>query len=142
MQRRAVNPPLKTAGGGRILGQKLELMFNKAMEAMNEEISRTPRGRKPARKTTAAASESGGLRDEITMLRQIIRQVTALADEERPLSEMLRILDKLSASCSRLATLLKTERALADDDQAIQAFKHALAEMIDDTYARPGRSGS
>lgn len=84
----------------------------------------------PRRKTKPAVDEvSAGLRDEIRMLRALIRQAMDMADEGRPLGEMLDILDTLSKSSTRLGTLLKTEKTLVGSEDANAALLQALSEV-------------
>ncbi|HZW04602.1 MAG TPA: hypothetical protein VFF68_11790 [Anaerolineaceae bacterium] len=72
-----------------------------------------------------------GLQDEINMLRVIIRRMKALADEERPLPELLRLCETFGHLSTRLAQLLKAERALDEGGPDVQAaLDEVLAEMI------------
>lgn len=93
----------------------------------------------PPRRTPAAAPNEipDGLQDEIRMLRNLMRRIRALADEGRPLPELLRILETLGKSSTRLATLLKTERLLAGDEDFGQALNDALKDVIRDLTGEP-----
>jgi len=71
-----------------------------------------------------------GLQDEIGMLRMVMRQVMSLADDGRSLNDLLHILDSLSQASTRLASLLKAERALGEEQELGSALNQALAEVI------------
>jgi len=72
-----------------------------------------------------------GLQDEIAMLRVIIRRMKSLADEDRPLPELLRLCETFGRLSTRLAQLLKAERALGGGSSDVQsALDEVLAEMI------------
>lgn len=88
-------------------------------------------GARPAR-SAKTSDLPDGLRDEIRMLRNLMRRIKALADEGRPLPELLRILETLGKSSTRLATLLKTERLLAGDEDFGQALNEAVKDIIRD----------
>lgn len=72
------------------------------------------------------------LREEIAMLRILMRRVMALADEGHALSDVLRLLDCVGKASTRLGTLLKTERLLDERQDMAGALNEALAEMIND----------
>lgn len=88
----------------------------------------TPRKSRPARRR--GGTQPAALRDEILMLRSVMRRVMALADEGRPLAELLHILDSLSKASNRLANLLKAERQLDENQDVAEALNEALAEVI------------
>lgn len=84
-----------------------------------------------------SARGAGGLQDEIAMLRAIIRRVFEQAGqipgEEDPRKELQvwsRVLATLGTAATRLAGLLRTQKALAGDanDFAL-ALSHALNEI-------------
>jgi hypothetical protein len=84
-----------------------------------------------------AGRGAGGLQDEIAMLRAIIRRVFEQAgripDEEDPRKELQvwsRVLATLGTAATRLAGLLRTQKALAGgaNDFAL-ALSHALNEV-------------
>ncbi|MCC6147308.1 MAG: hypothetical protein IT308_07035 [Anaerolineaceae bacterium] len=78
------------------------------------------------------------LRDEITMLRAMIRRVTALADDGRSLEELLHVLDTLGSASSRVARLLKAEHDFMQQTEDIGALlNQALGEVIE-TLKREG----
>lgn len=83
---------------------------------------------------TAAASSNPehGLKDEINMVRTVIRRVMALTENGHSLSDLLKVLDTLSKASGRLANLLKTERVLNEDLDVVQALKQALADVLDE----------
>lgn len=72
------------------------------------------------------------LRDEIQMLRSVMRRVIALAGEGRSLEELLHVLDTLSSAAARLARLLKAEQDFSKETEDIsEILNQALGEVID-----------
>jgi len=69
-----------------------------------------------------------GLQDEILSLRAMMRQVLAQADEGRSLAELLRMLEVLGKTSTRLAALIKAERSLAADQDLATALSQALSQ--------------
>jgi len=88
----------------------------------------TPKNRR--QNQAGRAAPANGLHDEIAMLRGIIRQATALADDGRPWNELLRILSAVGQASTRLAVLLKAQRELAQESGLSEALNQALAEVI------------
>jgi hypothetical protein len=82
------------------------------------------------------AGEDGPLQAEILTLRDLIRQVGEEKDAQHPWEDMLKILDALGKSCTRLCILLKTDRELGGPaDFATQVRKSmgsVLAEWRDE----------
>ncbi|RPI23015.1 MAG: hypothetical protein EHM70_23070 [Chloroflexota bacterium] len=72
-----------------------------------------------------------GLKDEIAMLRVATRRVMDLADGLDTLDEAIVVLRALGLAASRLAGLLKTQKALSGPagDGANQAISDALGEI-------------
>ncbi|HHY88990.1 MAG TPA: hypothetical protein GYA06_08740 [Chloroflexi bacterium] len=83
--------------------------------------------------------KSDGLTEEIAMLRVVLRRVMALADEGRPLPELLRIAETLGKAATRLATLLKAERQLGQGE-VTSALDEVLEEMIAELRADSAKS--
>ncbi len=77
------------------------------------------------------AGDVRGLRDEIRMLRAVIRRVGGLADEGRSMEDLLDLLDGLSAACSRLANMLRTEQFLSTQEIA-GLLNQRLSGVIED----------
>lgn len=71
-----------------------------------------------------------GLGDEIEMLRDALREIKMQADSGLTLQEKLRVLDVFGKTCTRLSTLIKTERALRGDKEVAVALNKALSEVI------------
>ncbi len=74
------------------------------------------------------------LRDEIELLREIIRRVALLVDEGRTLEELLGILRTTSIACTRLSTLIKDQHSLEQDGSA--ALSQALKAVLHDMRAK------
>ncbi len=81
---------------------------------------------------------AGDVRDEIAMLRVVIRRAFTLATQLNPESEeqaanlkqAIRLVDTLSAASLRLGTLLKMQQALGDTSGEITAaISQALREV-------------
>lgn len=70
------------------------------------------------------------LRDEIAMLRVVIRRVVSLAEEGKPPAELLSILDKLGTASLRVANLLKTQKLLGNGSEPSVVIHQALSEVI------------
>ena len=78
-----------------------------------------------------------GVKDEITMLRVVIRRVMNLADVQ-DLECAISALGALGMAATRLAGLLKTQKILiGDNDELTDAINSALAEIIQEM--RPER---
>jgi len=73
-----------------------------------------------------------GLQGEIHMIRSIMQRVMSLIDEGHGLTEMLKLLDSLSMASSRLATLLKTDLQLNQQDDFGDILNEALAELLEE----------
>ncbi len=93
--------------------------------------SRKPRKRSVSKTANKAEDLKGrhGLQDEILMLRAMMRRIKALADEGRSLPELLSVLKVLGLASTRLVTLLKAERALAEDQDLAAALSQALSQV-------------
>jgi hypothetical protein len=70
------------------------------------------------------------LQGEIDMLRTLLREVEAMAGEGKTLGELLKMLDILGKSSTRLAGLLRAQRELGGDKEFGSVFNHALSEVI------------
>jgi hypothetical protein len=78
------------------------------------------------------ASDSN-LLDEITMLRDAIRRIFALAAASQEPAETLRLLETLGATSVRLSRLLKVQHELGQDqDEVAQAISAALDDILKD----------
>jgi hypothetical protein len=89
------------------------------------------RAAKPvAQAKTPGAAEAGALHEEIAMLRTFIRMIENLADDGKPLGELLKILDMLGKSSTRLASLLRAQRALCEEKEFGAVFNQALSDVI------------
>lgn len=77
----------------------------------------------------ASGQPPAGLENEIAILRGLIEQSRALADECDDLKTRLALLDKVSLACGRLATLLKIQAQL-DHLRADRAGEQTRMERI------------
>jgi hypothetical protein len=84
---------------------------------------------------------SSGLANEITMLRITIRRLYQIAAQEANLTVdiWLRTLSTMVQATARLADLLKTQKAIAGDeeDEMRQALVQVLKEMNDEWRETP-----
>jgi CRISPR/Cas system CSM-associated protein Csm2 small subunit len=71
-----------------------------------------------------------GLQEEISMLRSVIRRIVSMSDGGRELPELLRIVETLGKTSTRLATLLKADRQLETREDVSSALDEVLEEMI------------
>lgn len=72
------------------------------------------------------------LKEEIRMLRSVMRRVINLAEGGQSLDELLRVLDTFSSAATRLAKLLKAEQQFARDAENVgEILNQALSEVID-----------
>lgn len=102
------------------------------------------RNRPPRRVERSGANQASlpaDLEAEIEMLRGLMRQVDAAARGDKPLSELLHVLDMIGKSGTRLATLLKAQRDLAESPDIATAINDALAEVIRDLGEEPYPAG-
>jgi len=100
--------------------------------AVNDAEKGLPKPRKPRRRRTGGGDVyRQDLGEEIAMLREVLFNVADLTMEERPVEEMLKLLDKISQACARLGTLLKTDRQLKPSGDLAQAFHEAVTIVND-----------
>jgi hypothetical protein len=71
----------------------------------------------------------GKLSEEIRMMRLLIRRAQSLADDGISLGELLSVLQTVSRACASLATLLKTEQSLAEQETSGDLVRAALEEI-------------
>ena len=77
------------------------------------------------------AALSGGLDEEIAMLRVVVRQVFALANGAEQLESGVKLLGALGVASIRLAKLLQTQKELGGDgDQVLAALSDALEDVL------------
>jgi len=85
-----------------------------------------PRGQA---RTEKLGGEEGGLRAEISLLRELVHQVGALAEADGPLNEQVRLLDAVGRACGHLARLMRAQGALGEEDAAAEEIGRILDEM-------------
>jgi hypothetical protein len=88
---------------------------------------RPGRGENEARPAVQASS---GLNEEIGILRDITRRVVMLAGEGSELPDLMNLLDTVGKASTRLATLLKAQRALGAAEGLAASIDEALAQVI------------
>ncbi|NMC53539.1 MAG: hypothetical protein GYA48_07860 [Chloroflexi bacterium] len=76
------------------------------------------------------AQPGGDLREEIDMLRGLIQRVVSLAEGGRELEELLGILEKVGRASTRLATLLKTQQTLQNQDDLFDVLNQVIDEVL------------
>jgi hypothetical protein len=77
------------------------------------------------------AALSGGLDEEIAMLRLVVRQVFALAKGVEQLEQGVKLLGALGVASIRLAKLLQTQQELGGSgDQLLAALSQALGDVL------------
>jgi len=94
----------------------------------------TRKSSQPRRPEQAEEAAPEGLRDEIELLREIIRRIGQLLDEGRTLEELLRALNTTSIACTRVLTLIKAQHSLEEDGSA--ALSRALKAVLSDMRAK------
>lgn len=82
--------------------------------------------------TTKISPVTDSLQEEIDMLRALMRMVEKLADEGKSLGEMLKMLDILGKSSTRLASLLRAQKVLCEEREFGSVFNQALSEVIEE----------
>lgn len=97
---------------------------------MPEKKRRAPRRAAASPQGAGPDSTANHLREEIAMLRELIRGLHDVAAEGHDLEETLRILEVASISASRLAGLLKTQRQLDDSQDSGAVMSEAMAAKI------------
>ena len=77
-------------------------------------------------------ARNGKLSDEIRMVRALIRTIESMASEDDGLEKMLNVLSTVSRACASLASLLRAERALEENQSASDYIKAALSDIRED----------
>lgn len=75
-------------------------------------------------------ADQNGLHGEIQLLRKFMRDVLAKAYMAEELSDVIDVLEVYGKSSTRLATLLKTEQSLGQNETAGQVINQILAEVV------------
>ena len=91
---------------------------------MASRTKRTP----PARRE-AAEAESPSLRAEINLLRELVHQVGALAEEDGPVNEQVRLLDAVGRACGQLARLLRAQEELGEEESLAEEIGRIAEEV-------------
>ena len=80
----------------------------------------------------------GALAAEIRMVREVIRRVKEISEDEEPsLKDYLKLLEGLSLASTRVASLLKTDRQLTGSSD----FTDTLNEALEELYKELNESG-
>lgn len=77
-------------------------------------------------------ARNGKLADEIRIVRALIRTIESMASEDDGLEKMLNVLSTVSRACASLASLLRAERALEENQSASDYIKAALSDIRED----------
>lgn len=72
------------------------------------------------------------LSDEIRIVRNLIRQIDTMANEGRDVEALLNVLSTVSRACASLASLLRAEKALEENQSASDYIKAALSDIRED----------
>jgi hypothetical protein len=100
---------------------------------MAAKTKRTPPVRRPL-----PEMESASLRAEITLLRELVHQVGALAEAHGPVNEQVRLLDAVGRACGHLARLLRAQEDLGEGEALADEIGQIVDEMRREMAARTG----
>ena len=81
-----------------------------------------PQGRREPPRSLAA---------EISLLRELLKQVRENLDAADTLKESLAVADSLGKLCARIAGLLRAEQTLADSQAGPYNASHVLAKLVE-----------
>ena len=84
----------------------------------------------PVKKPIPKSKDFQGLEDEIRMLRQLLRKVAVQAEEVQELAGLLKVGETVGKGDTRLAVLLKAQRALGEGQAFSQTLDQELAEVL------------
>lgn len=74
------------------------------------------------------------LKDEIAMLRVMIRRVLRYAEDVESLDEAVHLLRAISVGSGKLATLLRVQKLLSGSSEASDAVSEALTQIVHDLH--------
>jgi hypothetical protein len=103
---------------------------------MNRKFQPEKKDRSTPRRAGTPVQEASELREEIAMLRGVMRRVEALTADDCSLAELLRILSTLGQASTRLATLLKAEKMLDASQDVSQVLNQAIEEVLQELKQR------
>jgi hypothetical protein len=69
------------------------------------------------------------LSPEIDLLRDLLHQVGALADEEDGLKEQVKVLNSVGRACAQLANLLRVQGEIGGKDTVMDEISRVAAEI-------------
>ncbi len=72
------------------------------------------------------------LTDEIRIVRSLIRQIDTMASEGRDVEVLLNVLSIVSRACASLASLLRAEKALEENQSGTDYIRAALNDIRED----------
>ena len=101
-----------------------------ANEGVKERTARRKRPVSGEKKAQTEAHLPVGLDEEIGILRDIIRRVVVQGGAGLELAELMGMLDTVGKASTRLATLLKAQRALGEGEGLAASIDQALAQVI------------
>jgi|WetSurMetagenome_2_1015567.scaffolds.fasta_scaffold924060_1 hypothetical protein len=76
------------------------------------------------------------LGEEIDLLRGLIQLVREQITEEIEIRQLLSVLDAVGKAATRLATLIKAQQALGENEQFADALAEAVREVVTDFNSR------
>ncbi len=72
------------------------------------------------------------LTDEIRIVRSLIRQIDTMASEGRDVEVLLNVLSTVSRACASLASMLRAEKALEENQSGTDYIRAALNNIRED----------
>ncbi|HWR66508.1 MAG TPA: hypothetical protein VN364_10340 [Bellilinea sp.] len=72
------------------------------------------------------------LSDEIRLVRSLIRTIDGMASQDDGLEKMLNVLSTVSRACASLASLLRAEKALEENQSGTDYIRAALNNIRED----------
>ena len=88
-------------------------------------MSKLPRRVAPG----AGSRKQQDLSPEIDLLRDLLHQVAALADEEDGLQGQVKVLNSVGQACARLANLLRVQGELGGKESVMEEISRVAAEI-------------
>ncbi len=76
------------------------------------------------------------LNEEINYLRKLIRIVRDQFTEDIEIGQLLNVLDAVGKAATRLATLIKAQQSLGEDETFAAALAEAVRDVVSDFKSR------
>lgn len=106
---------------------------------MANEKNRSTLRRARQRKSTYRDA-AGDLSGQIAALQQLMARLEQMADHETTFAELVDFMEKYSRSSTRLATLLRAQRDLAEEQGVGAALSQALDNVLSEIEAARKRA--